>query len=59
MNEQGPAHLYVMTRADGAAKVGFLADLDDLRVAERPVLSRAEYLRKLVTEAKKREGKRK
>lgn len=37
----------------------FLADLDDLRVAERPVLSRAEYLRKLVTEAKKGSGRRK
>ena len=37
----------------------FLADLDDLRVAERPVLSRAQYLRKLVTEAKKAQARRK
>lgn len=31
---------------------GFLAKLDDLRVAERPVKSRSDYIRKLVEEAK-------
>ena len=29
----------------------FLAKLDDLRVAERPVKSRSDYIRKLVEEA--------
>lgn len=46
-------------RADAA----FLNDLDDLRAIERPVLPRAEYLRKLVRDAKaaheRREAKRK
>lgn len=37
----------------------FFADLDDMRVQERPVLSRAEYLRKLVREAKTARKKRK
>ena len=32
----------------------FLADLDDLRAKDRPLLSRADYLRKLVAEAKAR-----
>jgi hypothetical protein len=31
----------------------FLSDLDDLRAQERPLLSRADYLRKLVADAKK------
>ena len=40
----------------------FLADLDNLRAAERPIMSRAEYLRKLVDQAKAakaRAGRRK
>jgi hypothetical protein len=37
----------------------FLADLDDLRVRERPVLSRGELIRRLVKEAKERAGRRK
>jgi len=32
----------------------FLADLDDLRVRERPVLTRAEMIRRLVKDAKDR-----
>lgn len=35
-------------RADEA----FLADIDDLRASERPLLSRSDYLRKLVADAK-------
>lgn len=31
----------------------FLKDLDDLRASERPLLSRADYVRKLVADAKK------
>ena len=45
-------------RADEA----FLKDLDDLRAQERPLLSRADYVRKLVADAKMRglvKGKRK
>lgn len=39
----------------------FLRDVDDLRVAHtRPIVSRADYLRHLVAEAKRKlEGKRK
>jgi hypothetical protein len=36
----------------------FLADLDDLRVRERPVLSRGEMIRRLVKEAKAEKAKR-
>lgn len=36
----------------------FLLDLDNLRAAERPILSRADYLRKLVADAKKGRGGR-
>ncbi len=37
----------------------FLSDLDDLRAQERPLLSRAEYVRKMVAEAKKELAKKK
>ena len=36
----------------------FLADLDNLRAAKRPILSRADYLRLLVADAKKGKGGR-
>ena len=32
----------------------FLQDLDELRAGERPLLSRADYVRKLVADALKR-----
>jgi hypothetical protein len=39
----------------------FLRDLDELRASERPLLSRADYVRKLVAEAlvaRQKKGKR-
>lgn len=33
-------------------KAQFLADIDDLRAKERPLLSRSDFLRKLVDERK-------
>lgn len=36
----------------------FLADLDDLRAASRPLLSRSDFIRKLVADAKKAKGSR-
>jgi hypothetical protein len=42
-------HAYTMRVADS-----FLADLDDLRAAERPVLTRAAMLRRLVDAEKER-----
>lgn len=35
----------------------FLADLDDLRAASRPLLSRSDFIRKLVADAKAARGK--
>ncbi len=43
-----------MMRVDEA----FLAKLDDLRVAERPVKSRSDFIRKLVEEAEMSGDKR-
>ena len=35
----------------------FFADLDDLRAASRPLLSRSDYVRKLVADAKAAKAK--
>ena len=37
----------------------FLQDLDDLRAQERPLLTRADFLRKMVADAKKELAKKK
>ena len=36
----------------------FFADLDDLRAAERPLLTRSDFIRKLVADAKQSKGSR-
>jgi len=35
----------------------FFADLDDLRADERPLLTRSDFIRKLVTDAKEAKAK--